>query len=221
MEYIIFDFGGVLAYPTTGNWHITPKLLEIGDKKNLDIETIKKNIKNYQSLIDCSLKIKTLDEEYNMMYKFYNSVLNDLIDNKHTDIIYEIAKDRVYNFDKYQLFDDVIKSLETLSKKYKLILLSDNWPSVIEYMKHYEIDKYFTKIYVSSIYETKKENGTFFDVMLNDFNITESNAIFIDDHEENLDVAKTKGINGILIDRNNKIDLSKYTVINSIEEIIK
>lgn len=32
MKYIILDFGGVLVYPPTGNWTITPKFLELIDK---------------------------------------------------------------------------------------------------------------------------------------------------------------------------------------------
>lgn len=221
MEYIIFDFGGVLAYPTTGNWHITPKFLELVDINGLNKEKAMSNIKRYQGLIDCSLSIKSLEEEYNAMVSFYDKVLCDSYDNYKKEISEDIARDRVYNFDKYQLYDDVISELKKLSKDYKLLLLSDNWPSVLEYMKHFGLDQFFTKIYVSSIYGTKKENGTFFDIMLQDFEITESNAVFIDDHEENLDVAKSKGISGLLIDRNNKKTSSTHVVINSLSEICK
>ena len=37
VKYIILDFGKVLAYPTTGNWHITPKFIELIDLKKIDI----------------------------------------------------------------------------------------------------------------------------------------------------------------------------------------
>lgn len=55
--------------------------------------------------------------------------------------------------------------------------------------------------------------------MLKDYDINESNAIFIDDHEENLDIAKEKGITGILMDRDNKNNDSKYKKINTLSEI--
>ncbi len=45
IKYIILDFGKVLAYPTTGNWDLTPRLLELIDIKKLDIEKLKQNIK--------------------------------------------------------------------------------------------------------------------------------------------------------------------------------
>ncbi len=77
MKYIIFDFGGVLVYPTTGNWHITPKLLELIDIDKLDKEKAISNIKLYQNIIDCSLKIETIKDEYNAMVEFYDNVFKD------------------------------------------------------------------------------------------------------------------------------------------------
>ncbi len=220
MKYIIFDFGGVLAYPTTGNWHLTPKLLELIDMEKVDKEKVISNIKVYQKFIDCSLEIKTLEEEYSAMVEFYDNVFKDSYSEYNKQLIKEIAKDRVFGFDKYRLYSDVIPELKELSKKYKLILLSDNWPSVLEYMKHFGLDAFFDKIYVSSIYGVKKQNGDFFDVMLKDYDdINESNAIFIDDHEENLDVAKEKRITGILMDRDNKNNYSKYEKISNLAEL--
>lgn len=222
MKYIIFDFGGVLAYPTTGNWHLTPKLLELIDIAKLDKEKAISNIKLYQNIIDCSLKIETIKDEYNAMVEFYDNVFKDSYSEYSKQLVEQIAKDRVFGFDKYRLYSDVISELERLSKKYKLILLSDNWPSVLEYMRHFGLDTFFDRIYVSSIYGVKKQDGDFFDVMLKDYDdINESNAIFIDDHEENLDVAKEKGITGILMDRDNKNNNSKYKIINSLNEILR
>ncbi|CCY87796.1 unknown [Mycoplasma sp. CAG:956] len=36
MKYIVLDFGMVLAYPPTENWHITPKFLELIDIKKIN-----------------------------------------------------------------------------------------------------------------------------------------------------------------------------------------
>ena len=38
-------------------------------------------------------------------------------------------------------------------------------------MKKRELDKYFEKMYISSIYGTKKEYGDFFDYRIKEFNI--------------------------------------------------
>ena len=85
-------------------------------------------------------------------------------------------------------------------------------------MREQGIDKYFEKMYISSVYNTKKEEGIFFDYPIQDFNIKEGEAIFVDDNELLLDVAITKGLDVRLMDRDNK-ETSKYKKINSLYEI--
>lgn len=186
----------------------------------IDNEKLKDNIKKYQYLIDCSMNIKTLEEEFTAMKIFYGNVLENIYFDYSDKLVDEISQNRVYGYDKYELFDDVYDELNRLSKKYKIILLSDNWPSVVEYMKYKKIDKFFEKIYVSSMYSLKKENGKFFDLVLNEYNI-KNNSIFVDDHEENLDVANQKEIYGLLMNRKNDIHNSKYKIINSLKDIIE
>ena len=36
IKYVLLDFGKVLAFPTTGNWNVTPKFLEIVDMNRID-----------------------------------------------------------------------------------------------------------------------------------------------------------------------------------------
>jgi hypothetical protein len=46
-NYIVLDFGKVIAAPPTGNWDITPKFLELIDVTKVDIEKfnlLRKNI---------------------------------------------------------------------------------------------------------------------------------------------------------------------------------
>ena len=219
MEYLILDFGNVLAYPTTGNWHITPKFLELIDMNKINKEQLKENIKKYQYLIDCSLDIKTLQEEFTTMKSFYENVLKGIYNEYSDKLIEEIAYNRVYEFDKYELYEDVYDELNRLSKKYKIILLSDNWPSLLEYMKYKKIECFFEKIYISSMYSLKKENGEFFDLVLKEFNVKD-NSIFVDDHEENLTIAEEKGIHGLLMDRKCSYFDSKFKIINSLKDII-
>ena len=213
IKYIILDFGKVLAYPTTGNWDLTPHLLELIDIKKLDIEKLKQKRKQYNYIL--SEKIETLEQEYDMYLKYYSSILEN-IDKK---IIEEISYDRTYNDDKYKLYDDVFETLKKIKQNYKIILLSDNWPSVIPYMKNNNIHNLFDKIYVSSIYGQEKKDKTFFNHPIKDFNIKPHEAIFIDDNEILLDIAKEKGLDVLLMDRDNKVNKSKYTIINSLEQL--
>ena len=154
-----------------------------------------------------------------MYFNLYKNVLS-FCDYQISDgVIHEISYDRTYGFDKYRLYDDVIDVLSRLSKGYKLLLLSDNWPSVIDFMKHYNIYDLFDKVYISSIYGQEKKDGLFFDNPINDYNIKPGEALFIDDMEKLLDIASSKGFDVLLMDRDLSVSNSKYEVINSLEKL--
>ena len=62
----------VLAYPTTGNWHITPKFLELIDVNKIDVERLKRAIRENKEILN--RKILNLEEEYNMFLEFYSKI---------------------------------------------------------------------------------------------------------------------------------------------------
>ena len=217
-KYIILDFGKVLAYPTTGNWDITPKFLELIDINKIDMNKLKEIRKKYSSIL--SEKVETLEEEYDMFKRFYDGILKEYnLKNYKTEIAEQIAYDRTYNHNKYTLYPNIEEELNLLKENYTLILLSDNWPSALPYMKDNNIYNYFDKIYISSIYGQEKKDGLFFDNPIKDFNIKKGEAIFIDDNESLLDIAVTKGLDVRLMDREKDINSSKYKIISNLYEI--
>lgn len=211
IKYIILDFGKVIAGPKTGNWNITSKLLELVD---IDKDKFIDSCRKYNYILKD--KITTLDEEYNMFIKFYKNVFSECNYICSEDIIKEIANSRVYDKYRYVLYDNVVDELKVLKDKYKLILLTDNWPSVLLFLKDWNIDVLFDKIYISSIYGVEKRDKTLFDYPINDFNISSGEAIFIDDNEKLLDIAKEKELDVLLMDRENKVDKSKYKIIHDL-----
>lgn len=217
-KYLILDFGKVLAGPESGDWNITSKFLELIDITKVDKEQLKIAKKNFAPLL--SERINTLEEEYDMFIRYYDGILKEIkYPNYDKKIAEEIAKDRTYSSRKYVLYDNVIQELNNLKEKYKLILLTDNWPSVIDYLKEYKLDHYFEKVYISSMYGSVKKERVFFDYPINDFNIKEGEALFIDDSEENLEAAREKGLDVLLMDRKKQINNSKYKIINDLEDI--
>ena len=214
-KYIILDFGKVIAAPTTGHWDITPKFLELIDINKFDMEKFKLLRKKYQDIL--SEKVTNLEEEYNMFFRFYNGILSEL--NYSQDISKNIAYNRTYNFDKYTIYHNIYHELEQLKEKYKLILLTDNWPCVTNYLNEYKIHNYFDKIYISSIYGVEKKDKIFFDYPLNELNIKPGEELFIDDNELNLDIAREKGLEVMLMDREKIIKYSKYPIINNLLDI--
>lgn len=217
-KYLILDFGKVLAYPTTGHWHITPKFLELFMGIDIDYKKLEVCIKKHSYLT--SKKILNLEEEYNMFIEFYNGILLDYNYPNYTRKIAEqIAYNRTYEYDKYNLYENVKEELYKLKEKYILILLSDNWPCGIEFLKFYNIHDVFDKIYISSIYGQEKQDKEFFDNPIKDFNIKPGEAIFIDDNEKNLDIAESKGMDVRLMDRDRKVTKSKHKIIYDLSNI--
>ena len=218
-KYLILDFGLVLGKPKTGNWFITPNFYEIIGKNKIDLKRLNVLFNKYNENI--SKKIITKEEEYKAFKEFYLNILNELkIVKNEEETAEKLAEDFVYNEDKYIMYDDVYKFLEKQSQKYILILLSDNWPCVYAILKNWGIDKFFTKIYISSEYPALKKDGLLFDYAMNEFKIKKDEAIFVDDNPELLEVADKKKLIPVLMDRTNlHKDYSKYKRIQNLEEI--
>jgi HAD superfamily hydrolase (TIGR01509 family) len=214
-KYLVLDFGGVIAVSPSRDWNMTPKFLELIDINKLDVDKFRETSKKYGYIL--SEVINTLEEEYDMFTRFYDSIFRELdYPGYNIEIAKTIAYDRTYNPSKYELCNNVINELEELKDKYKIILLTDNWPCVYDYLKVNNLDKYFDKVYVSSIYGSVKRDGTFFDYPIVDYDIKPGEAIFIDDYELNLDVAKTKGFDVYLMDRDNIVSDSKHEIIHDL-----
>ena len=216
-KYIILDFGKVISGPTTGNWFMTPKFLELIDTNIISEEKFNNAVMNYNEVL--SEKLITQEEEFDMFTRFYYGILNDL-KYPNTEIAKEIAYDMTYNFTKYTLYKNIKEELDKLKENYKLILLTDNWPCVTNYLKHYNLYDYFDKVYISSVYGVQKSEGVFFDYPINEYSIKPGEALFIDDNEINLDQAKEKGLDVLLMDREKTLTKSKYKIINNLMEII-
>lgn len=217
-KYIILDFGKVLSKPAIDNWLITPAFVEKVDMSKIEKEKLYEAMKKYGYLLNG--KVVTTEEEYKLLIEFYKNVLENVGYKESEDCVKSIAYDFVYNDSKYELYDDVVEQLQQLSNEYTLIILSDNWPCLYEYMKKKDIEKYFEKVYVSSVYGELKRDGLFFNHPIEEFNIGKGEALFIDDNESLLDVAVTKGLDVKLMDRDKKVSNSKYEIVHNLSEIV-
>ena len=210
-KYLVLDFGKVLAGPTTGQWFITPYFLNVVDVEKIDKDRLKEVLKEHNEIL--ARPVKTEEEEYEMFYDFYTYLFNEIGYDISDDMIKSIAHNITYNSDKYTLYEHVKEDLESLSKDYTLIMLTDNWPCILRILKEYGIYDYFDKVYVSSLYGCEKHDGIFFDYVINDYNLKKGEAIFIDDNEELIDIAASKGFDVRLMNREYKNIRSKYEII--------
>lgn len=138
-----------------------------------------------------------------------------------------LAKDLVYNAEKYEFYDDAIKVIPKLKEKYKLGIVSDAWPSLLDVYANKNLDGYFDCIVISSILGVTKPNPKMYQIALNELNLSPHEVIFIDDNLQNCKGAMKLGIKSILLCRNKwvywgnkfKSISKKYCVINNLEEM--
>lgn len=213
-EYLILDFGKVIAGPTMENWFITPNFWNIIDKNKVSLEKFKEAIKHNGYLLDKTMCTEA--EEAMIFSNLYTNILKELGIEVDDDIIESLSDDWTFNDNKFTFYPNIKKELELLNQKYRLLLLTDNWPSVLRIMHNNDTYKYFEKIYVSSMYGCKKSEKVFFDYPIMEFNLQGKRTIFVDDDLVNLEMAEQKGLEPVLMDRDNETGKVKYKKINNL-----
>lgn len=225
VKAILFDSGRTLNVPRTGHWFITPNFIKIIKKEGFvySDEQLDEAMQKAYEHISKILVVKTEEDEYEMFKEFYEIVLKEL---NYPDISDEIidllARDNVYNDDKFFFFEDVEQSLKILKEKYLLGVVSDTWPSLERVFINKDLRKYFSTFVMSSVHGSYKAEKVLFKIAMKELGITPEEAIFVDDSESNLQAAEEFGMIPILIDVYDTKDLeSKYKIIHSISELIE
>lgn len=224
IKAILFDSGRTLNIPRTGHWFITPNFFNIIkiDPDFYTNEEISHAMQKAYDHIEKILLVKTEEEEYKIFKEFYEIVLKELkYPNINNGIIGLLAKDNVYNDEKFLFFDDVESSLVNLKERFKLGVVSDTWPSLERVFINKDLRKYFSTFVMSSVYGSCKSEKILFKIAIEELGVNPEETIFVDDSESNLDSAKEFGLIPILIDVYRLENLkSKYPVINSISELM-
>ncbi len=228
---ILFDSGRVLNGPVTGHWFITPNFWEYVDKNifdAMDKSRIASAFAEADKYIVAQKLMTTKEEEYKHFIKFYKIFSMQLPELKiSSDAIENIAKDLVFNPKKYVFYDDAFAVIPELKNKYKLAIVSDAWPSLVDVYEENNMTSYFDSIVISSFLGTSKPDSKMYCTALQELNIKPEEAIFIDDSLKNCMGAMSIGINTVLLCRNKQAYISEklksigkgYKVINNLNQI--
>ncbi|WP_029452916.1 HAD family hydrolase [Clostridium algidicarnis] len=223
IKAILFDSGRTLNVPRTGHWFITPNFCQIIGNAQISYtdKQLNEAMEKVCEHINKTLLVESEEHEFFMFKEFYEIVLKEInYPHINNEIIELLAKDNVYNDEKFLFFDDVEYSLRSLKKKYLLGVVSDTWPSLERVFINKKLKQYFSTFIMSSIYGSYKAEKTLFKIAIEELGIKPQEAIFVDDSESNLDAAKEFGMAPILIDRYDIRDLkSKYPIIRSLNEL--
>ncbi|GKU25139.1 HAD-IA family hydrolase [Clostridium folliculivorans] len=225
LKAILFDSGRVLNDPRTGNWFVPPNFHSYVDKNKfelLDEKLVQVAFYKAMKFLDAKSIILTEEEEFELFIEFYKVLSNELsgLELNETHIV-EIARDTVFNDEKFLFYEDVFEVIPKLSKSYKLGVVSDTWPSLERVFKNAGLREYFSTFVMSSKIGVIKPNELMFNTALSELNINPEEAIFIDDNIKNVEGAAKLGMQGILMirDENLKVD-TEYKTIRNLKELL-
>lgn len=116
----------------------------------------------------------------------------------------------------FQPVNEVIKLIESLKSKYKIVLCSNAPKGVVErFIEEHKLNSLFDYMIVSSALGVRKPYKTIFDITLNSVGATPQETLFIDDNNENVESAGKFGIKGIVFTSTEslKADLSQMGIL--------
>lgn len=222
---ILFDSGRVLNHPRTGHWFVPPNFFNYADKENfeaLDSRLINQAFEAAKAYIEGVPFIMNESEEYDHFKKFYSifAEVLSVLELKEADIC-EIAKDTVYNDDRFLFYEDVFEVIPQLSKRFKLGVVSDTWPSLDRVYKNVGLRDYFSTFVMSSTVGVVKPHEKMFKTAISELNMIPEETVFIDDNLKNLEGARKLGMNTILMLRGAETyKANDYIYINSLKELL-
>lgn len=231
IKAILIDSGRVLNGPVTGSWFITPNFFNYVDRKKFNSVSFlkrKEALSKAGEYISKQNLIVSEEEEYTHFFQYYNIFSKCLPQlDLREDNVKSIARDLVYNYDKYAFFKDAEELIPKLSKKYKLAVVSDAWPSLENVFINANLRDYFSSFVISSIKGVTKPNELMYKTALEELEVSPEEAIFIDDSIKNCDGAINLGIESFVLCRDlrlyiyNKFAYRNYNIIRNLYDIDK
>ena len=110
------------------------------------------------------------------------------------------------NYNKYtKVNDKMILLIKSLKNKYKLYGLSNTNEIHGEVNKKRKLFSYFDKVFLSYELGMRKPSEELYFYVLKDINFSPNEVLFIDDKQENIDVAKKLGVNVIKYENYDKL----------------
>lgn len=199
IKNIIFDLSEVII----SGYHGAEKIIE--QNSNIPAEEFLKRKKETINIFLDAMRGKYTEDEY----------IEALIKNVNWNVNKEVIKKCIrQNLDTK--VDGTIKIIDTLKEKYNLILLSDHVKEWVDYILSTNQElKIFKHQYFSYEYGMLKHDERTFKYILEKEKIIPSETIFIDDSEDNIEMANREGIQGIVFQNAKQLEyeLKKMQII--------
>ena len=197
---IFLDLGGTLVYPPSGSWLFSRLAYKYFPREKLAEPENMELVRRANMELESDHLLSTTGEERERFARFYRTLAQKLPELGITSgELEEITDDKVYNMANFQIFDDNVETLEDLSKKYRLVIISDNWPSVWDMLEQMDIGKYLHCATYSFQLNAFKPSPAMYRDALSKMGLPPENTLFVDDLPGNVLGAQKEGICPVLI----------------------
>ena len=222
-KVIFFDVGYTLDMPASGDWMFTNRFLqEAGDKlKTCSGQRISRAKEVGLHFLTQNHLITTWEAEINQFFQYYSIISDELELGLSENQRKEIARDRACNMNNYIPYPGINEVLETLSKTYRLGVISDTWPSIEQQLEYIGISHFFSiRTFSCNLGVFKPDSRMYMDA-LGKSGVPAEETVFVDDSVRNLEGAAVLGIMPILIAANPETDVeTSFLKIRDLRELI-
>ena len=189
-KVVIFDWGGVIESHRKGEYSIDKAIINLIKHFNSteDENTIIKRYYN-QSVEDITYHIYLENDRwFEKIKKEFNLKCN-------SEEFYDYY---IKEFDKIEYYKDVVEFAHSLKDRCKIAILS-NLGSLDKQRLDKQVDlKQFDYVWLSFELNCRKPKEKIYEIVEKDCKIEPKKILFIDDSEENIEVAKNRGWNTCL-----------------------
>lgn len=195
IKNIIFDLGKVVL---KGSSSIVLNDLKISKE---ECEIIKKSF--FSNCMDLDLGNITIEEHFENC-------------NIPTKLKEEVKERLIYYYKHREFNSEIVELMQKLkSNNYNIYILSNNNKEVYDYLLKLPVFQCVDGWVVSCDYHTVKPNKKIYEILFETYNLKPEECFFIDDKEENIETAKSLGMNGHVL------NFEKYGIRYLLEDMEK
>ena len=199
MKHLIFDCGGVLVYPRTGEWHVPLGVTAILGERARDLHTSKYLLAHREAAVwlDESRLVPTVEDERRLRKEYIREMNVRMGWHMTSDEINRLTDDFTDNIDRYGFFDDVGPCLRRWKQRYSLGILSDAMPSILVFLRQKELLPLFDAAVISTHVGAIKPDPRMYAAVIEALRAEPGECLFVDDRAGNLRGALEAGMKAV------------------------
>lgn len=181
----VFDLGGVLLAPKTGNWYLTEPVLRFLQGVRYGEQNMAESLAAARTAVAHRIHAKTITEEQAVFYDFYRVFFAHLCPglqvNEHD--LDAFSEYRARSDDQYLWDLDAIDAIRTIHSNIDTALFSNTWPSVIAALRKEGFLDAFSYTFFSCEVGMKKPDHRFFALLAEQTHSSPHEIVLYDDSQ--------------------------------------